>query len=278
RRDLRTIHIFAQQYWLEGKHHGFAAFARLWNSACPSHLKITIRHSDWWWWEVAEPIALDPKFEGQPSAQRYSRPSDPFDPGSWGSEFRNIKGLEVLELELETTENKKNELDAIVNRASGWRFPLGDSRVLLLNKSKTKRTGWVGLPIDQDFGYRDDADGFVTNESDSSSHGTNDSVGSVFEVAQITPVPNSSNLAPPNGNNPSSETDVDLQMVTETLHDSEQSINGKAQHDTAPTGPSAPRKRLEADGVVFDDSASVTPLSEDDTWTYYVVTLIWEAH
>ncbi|KAL8703805.1 MAG: hypothetical protein Q9201_003020 [Fulgogasparrea decipioides] len=293
RRDLRTIHIFAQQYWLEGKHHGFADFARLWEFACPIHLKITIRHSDWWWWEVGEPIALDPKFEGRPSIQRYSRPSDPFNPWSWGSEFRNIKGLEQLELELETVENKKNELDAIVNRASGWRFPLGDSRLLLLNKSKTKRTGWVGLPIgkfprppdrkwpnfvDQNFGYRDDIDGFVTNELNSNSHDPNDSVGSILEVAQFTPFLNGSGLAPPNGNDSSSEVDVDLQELEEILHGLEQSINRKAQHDTAPTGPSAPRKRLEADGVVFDDSASVPPLSENDTCTYYVVTLTWEAH
>lgn len=146
-RDLRTIHVFAQQFWLEGAHGGFTGFVRLWNIARPTHLKITIRHSDWWWWEVGEPIALDAKREGRPSAQHYSRPSDLFEPESWGARFRDIEGLDVLQLELETLEYKKTELDAIVDRVQGWQFPLGDSRVLLPNASKTKRTGWVGVPI-----------------------------------------------------------------------------------------------------------------------------------
>lgn len=151
RRELRKIHLFAQQYWLESNYgasdDGFSGFARLWNNGCPirpTHLKITIRHTDWWWWEHGEPLALDPKQHGRPSAQRYSRPSDPFHRDTWGGQFRRIFGLKCLQLELETVERKMGELDAIVQQAKGWRFPLGDDHVLVLDESKTRRTGWIG--------------------------------------------------------------------------------------------------------------------------------------
>ena len=47
-------------------------------------------------------------------------------------------------LELETVEKKKDELDAIVSRAPGWRFALYDGQVLVLDESRTTRTGWLG--------------------------------------------------------------------------------------------------------------------------------------
>ena len=143
-RELRTVHIFAQQFWLEDYRHGFGLFTNLWESACPTSLIITIRHTDWYWWEYQAPLALDPKRAGQPSAESYSRPSDGFEWGSWGSQFRKIRGLKTLKLELETVENKMRELDAIVKRAKHWEFPMEDERVLILNESKTKRTGWNG--------------------------------------------------------------------------------------------------------------------------------------
>lgn len=144
RRELRKIHIFAQQYWLEAGDRGFGGFTRLWTVMCPINLKITIRHTDWWCWEIDAPLALDPKRAGRPSAQKHSRPCDPFEPGSWGSAFRRIRGLRCLQLELETVESKKTELDAIVGRANEWQFPLGDDHILIPDQSKIKRTGWIG--------------------------------------------------------------------------------------------------------------------------------------
>ena len=55
--------------------------------------------------------------------------------------------LEIFELELETVEGKKHELNAIVERAYGWRFPLPDGerkRELVAKKEKTTRKGWWG--------------------------------------------------------------------------------------------------------------------------------------
>lgn len=146
RRHLRTVHVFTQQVWLESA--GFASFTGLWEYACPTTLIITLRHSDWWWWEYGEPLCFDPKQEGRALRNYHSRPSDPFAPRSWGNQFRKIKGLEKLQIELETVEKTKNqELDAIVDRAEGWVFPLGDDRVLRLNKSKTQRDIWVGVRL-----------------------------------------------------------------------------------------------------------------------------------
>ena len=138
---LKCVHLFTQQTWLES---GFTHFTGLWKSATPTHLKITLRHSDWWFWEHEAPLALEPKFRGRPRPSAISKPSDPFVEGSWGSAFQKISGLETFDLELETVEKKKGELDAIVSRAPGWRFALDDGQVLVLDESRTTRTGWLG--------------------------------------------------------------------------------------------------------------------------------------
>ena len=141
RNALKYVHLFTQQTWLEGS---FRQFTDLWKLASPTHLKITLRHSDWWWWEHEAPLALEPKHRGTPRPNAISKPSDPFVGGSWGSAFHEISGLETFELELETVEKKKGELDAIVSRAPGWQFPLHDGQVLVLDESRTTRTGWLG--------------------------------------------------------------------------------------------------------------------------------------
>ena len=138
---MKYVHLFTQQTWLEG---GFTHFTDLWQSATPTHLKITLRHSDWWWWEYEAPLALEPKYRGMPRPNAISQPSEPFKEGSWGGAFQKISGLETFVLELETVEKKKGELDAIVSRAPGWRFALHDGQVLVLDESKTTRTGWLG--------------------------------------------------------------------------------------------------------------------------------------
>ncbi|KAL8811342.1 MAG: hypothetical protein Q9223_000360 [Gallowayella weberi] len=167
RRHLKTIHVFAQQVWLEGR--GFASFTRLLDStlmgyANPMTLIITLRHSDWWWWEYEAPLTLDPKKEGQASVTEHSRPSDPFHSKSWGNQFRNVRGLKKLQMELETVEKKQRELDEIVERAKGWEFLLGEGRLLLPNKSITRRTGWTGAMLDTVNEGEQDFDVYLMNE------------------------------------------------------------------------------------------------------------------
>lgn len=65
--------------------------------------------------------------------------------------FAQFNHLRRFNLELETREGKKAELDAIVGRAGGWRFPLGDvegeGMELVLEEERTGRRGWAGLKL-----------------------------------------------------------------------------------------------------------------------------------
>ena len=144
------IHVFAQQFWLEDPV-CLKSLLHVWWKAAPAmlqkRLKITIRHSDWWWWEYAAPLALDPKQPGRASAREFSEPPEPFAENSWGKHFEQISGLQSFELELETLEHKLSELDAIAGRASGWEFVLGDGNTLILDQAKTQRNGWVGYKL-----------------------------------------------------------------------------------------------------------------------------------
>ena len=139
----KSLHLFTQQYWLENSTWGAKArnIARR-QHLC--HLKITIRHSDWWYWESSQPLLLDAKQAGKGSDTNHSTESDRFQPKSWGNQFSVFKCLETFQLELETVEGKRKELDDIVTRAADWRFPLRDGNVLVLHPAKTKRIGWHG--------------------------------------------------------------------------------------------------------------------------------------
>ena len=147
---LKSLHLFTQQTWLETNWLNAARNIALRRYPNLQHLRMTIRHSDWWWWENSAPLVLDAKRKGnngQPSAVGHSVASDEFQPWSWGLQFSAFKGLKTFELELETVEGKRKELDEIVIRAAGWRFPLKDDNVLVLNPTRTRRTGWHGLKI-----------------------------------------------------------------------------------------------------------------------------------
>lgn len=78
---------------------------------------------------------------------RHSAATDGFHVKSWGHQFSVFTGLKTFELELETVEGKRTELDEIVVRAGDWHLPLGDGNVLVLNPARTKRTGWHGMKL-----------------------------------------------------------------------------------------------------------------------------------
>ncbi|KAL8895493.1 MAG: hypothetical protein Q9207_008151 [Kuettlingeria erythrocarpa] len=253
RRELRRIHIFAQQFWLEDNSpqaRGFGTFTGLWRFAHPTQLKITIRHTDWWWWEQDEPIALDPKQSGRPSAERYSRPSNSFHPESWGAQFRRISGLKCLQLELETVETKKWQLDAIVQRAKDWKFPLGDHHVLVLDESRTRRTGWIG--------------------ESHSAFPSQDSHGNMYEDP-----PGDQTALQGNAHN-------DALASSSASEGSSQSDTLEAEPGTMVKATLTPRQRLEAIGVQFHEDelwkTAMKGFAPNATCTYYVVTLTWLAH
>ncbi|KAL9618997.1 MAG: hypothetical protein Q9204_008338 [Flavoplaca sp. TL-2023a] len=255
RQELRTVHIFAQQFWLEG--YGFAGFTGLWECACPTTLIITLRHSDWWWWESEEPLTLDPKQEGKASIDKHSRPSDPFEPNSWGNQFRKIKGLRKLQLELETVDKKKSELDAIVGRAGGWEFILGDDRVLRLSESKTRRTAWIGAWLDPQGGEENDDDHDNEDDDDDEEHD---------EVHE--------------SQGPTTTGDTAIQDSGSQDHKQNYlkgcELIGYSQNIIGATLRRKAREKLEGEGVSFTEDASVKGLPIKAS-IYYVVTLIWEA-
>ena len=148
---LNSLHLFTQQFWLEDSSWPTAA-RDIAQRRHPNlrHLRITIRHSDWWWWETSAPLVLDAKrkgINGRPPVMGQSIASDGFHALSWGQQFSFFKGLKTFELELETVEGKRKELDEIVIRAADWRFPLADDNFLVLNPTRTRRTGWHGLKL-----------------------------------------------------------------------------------------------------------------------------------
>lgn len=138
---MTSLRMFTQQYWLEAS--SWVIMARkVATRQNLRHLSITIRHSDWWWSESSAPLALDAKQKGKPLAKRHSTATDVFHVQSWGNQFSMFKGMKTFELELETVEGKRKELDEVIVRAADWRFPLGDCNFLVLNPARTKRTGW----------------------------------------------------------------------------------------------------------------------------------------
>ena len=115
----------------------------------PPILRITIRHTDWWYFLLGQnsPLALDPKKSGRATPRTWIADDQPFENASWGSRFAILKGLKQFELELETTTQKRTELDEVVERAKSWRFELGDEgvkQVLVLDKTATERKEWTG--------------------------------------------------------------------------------------------------------------------------------------
>ncbi|KAI4167128.1 MAG: hypothetical protein LQ343_007455 [Gyalolechia ehrenbergii] len=280
RRHLRTVHVFTQQVWLESA--GFASFTGLWEYACPTTLIITLRHSDWWWWEYGEPLCFDPKQEGRALRNYHSRPSDPFAPRSWGNQFRKIKGLEKLQIELETVEKTKNqELDAIVDRAEGWVFPLGDDRVLRLNKSKTQRDIWVGVRLDEDNEEGQEEEDIIRNiphipfiESEDE-----DDEGSVLvNSSQPSTGANAEDLAlTPDQPSPTDSQTTLQHPPADDIDMPNPSGNQVGELTKALRIETMDGGKLEAEGVVFNDAGLVKGLPLAKTSKYYVVTLTWEA-
>lgn len=146
RNAIQYVHLFTQQFWLEDWKDRWLAYSQSWPDGCPPRLRITIRHTDWWYNLLGEnsPLALDPKRKGRARVGEWVGPKEPFEPGSWGQRFVYMRGLKKFSLELETVQSKRQELDIIVDKARTWRFPLGDGLVLVLDKESTRRDTWMG--------------------------------------------------------------------------------------------------------------------------------------
>ena len=145
---MRKIHIFAQQLWLEDWNHQLYAYCKSWSDPKygigpnrdehPPFLKITLRHTDWWYFLLGEnsPLALDPRYNGRSPPRFWSSEDRPFMENSWGTRFSLLKGLKVFQLELETLREKEKELNQVVEQAMVWRLPLGDGKILICDRER----------------------------------------------------------------------------------------------------------------------------------------------
>ncbi|CAN9149003.1 unnamed protein product [Alternaria alternata] len=99
--SLQKVRFFTQMFWLEDGPQLFYLFSV--PQFRPTQLTITIRYSDWWFWEDNEPLRMN---EG------------------WLRYFEGNPGLRVLKVEYETLSWKKAEMMRIVERNKKWKLPV----------------------------------------------------------------------------------------------------------------------------------------------------------
>lgn len=99
---LETMQVFIQMFALE-RHWDLKGIITSAERDIPTrHLIITIRYTDWWFWEDNQPLRIDSR---------------------WIDRLELPDTLEKLTMELETRQGKKDELDAIVRRqVAAWEF------------------------------------------------------------------------------------------------------------------------------------------------------------
>jgi hypothetical protein len=88
-------------FWLEGSEHRINLFTM--PQFRPTELTITIRYSDWWYWESNAPLRMDE---------------------DWLRLFKGNPGLRVLKIEYETLSWKKAEMMRIIERNKSWKLPV----------------------------------------------------------------------------------------------------------------------------------------------------------
>ncbi|KAF2236269.1 hypothetical protein EV356DRAFT_513188 [Viridothelium virens] len=98
---LNSVRFFTQMYWLEGGEDLNKIFG--WPNFRPETLTITIRYSDWWFWERNEPLRMR---------------------DSWLRFFRGPPSLRTLIVEYETLTWKKNQMDPIIARNKKFKLPI----------------------------------------------------------------------------------------------------------------------------------------------------------
>ncbi|GAW14600.1 hypothetical protein ANO14919_040030 [Xylariales sp. No.14919] len=150
---VRSARLFLQQYWLEDH---FLELVKTDNwFANIEHLQITLRRSDWWEWENNADLRINP-FRGncyhittvRLMRQDMSKETGniEFAGGAWGMAFSHMLKLKTLTMDFETSEDKRNEMQALVDWALKWQFPLSDGRHLSTAGQTASKMSWRGLP------------------------------------------------------------------------------------------------------------------------------------
>lgn len=112
--EIESLHVFAQMYRIEQG--GLAQLVHT-SDIHPRRMTLTIRHTDWWFWEDDEPL----RFE----ADWILRVQTGLSPS-----------LKEFRLELESLERKKDQIDAVGQHiAENWFFKKLDDNVLYADVS-----------------------------------------------------------------------------------------------------------------------------------------------
>jgi hypothetical protein len=172
RSAVQRLHFFTQQFFLEGD------WGRMWTNLwrhqdellqsvaktgtdnkdprsaekqvgtiAPKKITITLRHTDWWYWENNQRLGIDPFRNGRTLAAEMRKPVPGNRvAGAWGNEFKLTPSLEELVIEFETVMRKRDQLDAILEWALEWKFPLQpDNSLYLVAEPKSKQAyTWIG--------------------------------------------------------------------------------------------------------------------------------------
>jgi hypothetical protein len=143
---VKEIHLFTQMFWLEQT---FSSLCKQDFMQGIEKVKITLRRSDWWWNENNYPLGLNPKtgdsnvsLMHQEMAAAKKGQGGPWKLTAWGTAFLHLESLKELEIELETSEDKLDELKAIVEHAKTWRFPFRNGMVLSTEGMEVKEGSW----------------------------------------------------------------------------------------------------------------------------------------
>lgn len=112
-------------------------------------VKITIRRGDWWWNERNVPLGICPQSGSARNGEMLSEWERekkgyvvPWRESAWGYAFAELSALKELEMEFETSEDKVEELKAIVKKAKDWKFPLKNDVVLSTEGLEAKTMEW----------------------------------------------------------------------------------------------------------------------------------------
>ncbi|TFK22267.1 hypothetical protein FA15DRAFT_671736 [Coprinopsis marcescibilis] len=124
---IKKVHIFPQMFAVCKEN--FIQFFHRAPSLRPSTVHVTIRYTDWWWWENDARLDLTIR----PSLLEYYLP----------------ESCNTFILELETIESKKKELDdqvkRVVDEEGLWRWKRLDDEYLVLDQEKgVKEREWMG--------------------------------------------------------------------------------------------------------------------------------------
>ncbi|KAM3069472.1 hypothetical protein ACMFMF_008688 [Clarireedia jacksonii] len=138
-RLVKRVTLHTQLFWLEDSFPRVAGREYLQGL---EELRIVVRRGDWWWNERNARLAITPYGGSGQEVQRMENlmkmavEERKWGERGWGAAFQKLSRLRVLEMEFETSEDKRAELERLVEWARSWEFPMGERGVLSMRKGK----------------------------------------------------------------------------------------------------------------------------------------------